>query len=231
MTLLTEAMRSPRRARIWMAKQALFDGTCVRWPAEGERHLKQLIEKDPGDYYLWSRLGNFYKIAEEDEQALEAFHQAIARNENDVESLHSSAQIHEARGENERAAEFFHRFLLRARLAPPRTSRDLLRNLGRHALEELMRLHMESGQKIPLSPTVDPKDVQPDPSKPAVVHLYQFDSSDEKDWERMVDWWVTGQPPPHRDAPALPAHRLSPAAPTKRAIRGGPCPCGSGKRY
>src|SRR4029078_7035641 len=108
----------------------------------------------------------------------------------------------------------------------------LLRNLVRHSLEELMRLHVESGQKIPLFPTVDPKDLpKPDPSVPAVVHLYQCDSSDEKDWERMVDWWVTGQPPPHRDAPALPGHRSSPSPPTRRALRGGLCPCGSGKRF
>jgi hypothetical protein len=231
--LMLEALQSPRQARIHLGKLTLFDGTCTRWPAQGERHLKQLIEKDPGDYFLHSRLGNLYKIGDAPDLALEAFRKAIERNPHDVESRHSIGELLLERGEKERAAEAFHQVLLHAHHVSARTSQDLLRNMVRHTLETLLELHQESGEKIPFLPTIDPKDVKPDPGKPAVVHLYNFDLADEQDWERMVDWWVTGKPPAHPDTPIRRAPTPRPSHPRLpgHVGRNDPCPCGSGKKF
>jgi hypothetical protein len=73
--LLDEADGSPEHARIHRARLTLFDKTTMRWATQGETHLKQLIEKDPGDYYLWNRLGNLYAHSCAPALGLEAFHE------------------------------------------------------------------------------------------------------------------------------------------------------------
>jgi hypothetical protein len=109
MMLLVEARRRPHQARIHVAHLTLFDGSTPRWATQGEAHLKQLIEKDPGNYFLWSRLGNLYTIGEARELALEAYLEAIKRNEHDVESLHSIAQIYEEKqADDVAAARYYH---------------------------------------------------------------------------------------------------------------------------
>src|SRR5262249_21146999 len=140
-----------------------------------------------------------YKIGEAPDLALEAFRESLARNEHDVEAMHSIAQIYEERGQDEEAARWFRQFLQHARHAPAQTSRDLLRNLVRHALETLFDLHLKSGKKIELFPTAPAPGLEPglakESTQEAVLYLTDFDLSQEEDWERLVDWWVTGKPP------------------------------------
>jgi hypothetical protein len=243
-TLMEEALRFPKKARLHMAKFTLFDGTTSRWPTQAEAHLKQLIEKDPSNAFLWNRLGNLYQCSEAPpEKGLEAFRKAVARNEHDVESLHSIAQIYQELGQDEEAARWFHQFLLHARHAPAKTPRDLLRNLVRHAVETLLDLHMKSDKKIPLFPTGPLPGQAPgaakDAEEPEVLYLTDFDLNKEEDWERMVDWWVTGAPP-GRSSPAPrrghPPKRHSPRARPALGAEGqvgrnDPCPCGSGRKY
>jgi hypothetical protein len=227
MVLVVEAMSSPEHARIHLARLTLFDGTVSRWPTAGEVHLKQVIDKDPGDYFPWNRLGNLYKCGDAGDKAVEAFHEALKRNEHDVESLHSLGEIYGDRKEDETAAGYFHQVLLHARHAPARTSRELLRVIVRDTLEWLTMLHLESDMRIPLFP----KPPGPDPST-----VLQFNLTDEEDMERMVDLWLTGKSP----APAKPAKPVNPASnwspgwtprPPQTVGRNDPCPCGSGKKY
>jgi len=240
--LLMEALASPEHARVFLGKTAMFDGTFTRWPAQAEAHLKGLIEKEPGDYYLWNRLGNIYKTGDAFDLALEAFREALRLNEHDVESFHSIADICATRGEDEEAARYFHQVLLHARFAPPRTPRPLLRNMIRYALEILLDLHLKSDKRIPFLPTSLPP-AEPSAgggsSEPTVVYLTDFDLSKEEDWERMVELWMTARPP-SRSTPPPPAPRpQSPWAPPRRPAaadsgrvgRNGPCPCGSGKKF
>ena len=214
-------------------------GDDVRWHDvalrdPGRVHLKQLIEKDPGNYFVWGRLGNLYKIAEVPDMALEAYHEALKRNEHDVESLHSIAEIYEERGEIEAAARYYHQFLLHARHAPVKTSRELLRGLVRHTLETLAKLHVKSGRRIPFLPEQPLPGVN-SPAEATLI-LSQYNLSDERDVERMVDLWITGLPSASaaqaRRGPAGISPRLSapPAAP-QRVGRNAPCPCGSGKKF
>src|SRR5262249_33683175 len=144
LALMLEAMDAPERARIHLYGLALFDGTPVRWATQGEAHLKQLIDSDPGNYFLWNRLGNLYKTGDAYDLALSAYAEALRRNEHDIESLHSSAEIHLAREEQEEAARYFHQTLLHARQAPIRTPRSLVRDIVRDALEKLFELHLKS---------------------------------------------------------------------------------------
>jgi hypothetical protein len=228
------ALQAPGKTQIHPGVLAMFDGTTSRWPTQGEAHLKERIDKDPGNYFLWSRLGNIYKIGDAHDLALATFQEAVQRNEHDVESLHSLAQIHLDRDEPEEAARHFHQVLLHARHAPPRTSRVLLRALVRDTLERLFDLHLESGKRIPLFPKV-PSPEQPS-SEPRVVRLESWDLGKEEDWERMVDFWMTGQEPrpgprPSGSVPALPAKPVQTAPAPQHVGRNAPCPCGSGKKF
>jgi hypothetical protein len=245
MALMAEALRvPPEKARIHLAKLTLFDGTFTRWGTQAEAHLKAVIEKDSGNYFLWGRLGNFYKIAEEFDLALPAFQEAVRLEEHDIEALHSIAQIHLERDNKEEAARYFHQVLLHARHAPVKTPRDLLRNLVRHTLETLVDLHLKSNKRIPFFP-VEKLPADAGKAEPLVVHLDSYDLSDERDWERMVERWMTGKDvPPAPRKPAPPP--LPPPAPAPRTgwsgrpgrpgLPGRPsrndlCPCGSGKKY
>jgi hypothetical protein len=242
MALLLVALDSPERARIVLGQMAMFDNTPMRWPAEAEAHLKELIEKEPENYYLWSRLGNVYKTGDAFDLAVEAFHEAIRLNENDVESYHSIADIHLERGEDEEAARYFHQVLRHGRHAPPRSPQHLVRNMVRYALEALADLHLKSDKRIPLMPTATAAEVAAgrDPSEPITVELREFDLGKEEDWERMVDWWVTGKPPTRsttapppaprpRSSLTLPRRSITPASGQRG--RNDPCPCGSGKKF
>jgi hypothetical protein len=239
LALMMEAIRDPEHARIHFLRTVLFDGTICRWPTLSEAHLKGLIEKEPGNYFLWSRLGNVYKAGEAYDLAVPAFQKAVELNEHDVESLHSLAEIHLDRDEAEKAAEYYHQMLLQARHAPERTRPELLREMVDDALDQLLQIHLDSGKRIPFLP-IPPEVRSLDQADPG-VRLLNFDLSDQADRGRLIDWWITGKPP---TGPVARKAKQPPPAPLPRALRGDPlggspgrvgrndpCPCGSGRKF
>jgi uncharacterized protein YecA (UPF0149 family) len=250
LALLAEAVQSKgRHARIHFVKMVLFDGTASRWPTQAEAHLKNRIDADPDNYFLWSRLGNVYKSADAPGLAEDAFREALKRNEHDVESHHSLGEIYLQRGDDERAARHFHQVLLQARHAPARTDREFLRGLLEHTLGMLVRLHHDSGGKIPFYPEEafeEGRQAAASATEPVVVRLESFDLSDEEDRGRLIEQWMTGRVPPKGPAKRLPDP--SPPAPRRpghppllsgrsagagpvQVGRNDPCPCGSGKKH
>ena len=253
MALATMAMASSDDARIAFAKSSLFDGTSHQTSALGEEHLKRLIDENPTDYFLWSRLGNLLKYAEQKQKAVEAFEKAVELNPQDIESHHSLGDCYLADAEPERAAEHFHAALRFARDYPHRDRTELLRGIVSASLEKLFDLHHKSGGKIPLMPEFDPP-ARERPDEPVVVHLMEFDLARPEDWQRFADTFLpefargTEPAKPQRDARSIES-RTSPAgrwdtlnvepnsdtpAPIRRGSRVGrndPCPCGSGKKF
>jgi uncharacterized protein YecA (UPF0149 family) len=232
LALVVEARATPEQARIHLAKLVMFDGTTSRWPTQAEAHLKGLLEKSPDDYFVWSRLGNVYKIADVPDLAIDAYREAVKRNDHDIESWHSIAEIHLKREEPEEAAASLHQVLVHAKHAPPRTPASFVRELVRDALETLLDLHLKSEKRIPFFPEAQP--AAPSASgEPPVVFLTNFDLSDERDWERLVDWWVTGKPPTPKGKPraSLWTKPRKPSAASDAVGRNSPCRCGSGKKF
>jgi hypothetical protein len=223
----------------------LFDGTPVRTAVEAEAHLKKLIDADPGNYFLWSRLGNLFNIAEEDERAIAAFTKAVELNPLDVESHHSLADYHMARGETELAAKHCHEVLRHCRHAPPRTEEKpaLLRSIVRHTLECLYDLCEESRGRIPFMPPPDMKPAREAAegkgAEEAVLVVRNFDLSTDEGWEGMVEMFLGPPPPevtarfqkPHRPLVSPPERFANVAAGEQRVGRNDPCPCGSGKKF
>jgi hypothetical protein len=217
--LMAEALHAPDKARITLCRTTLFDGTILRWPTQGEAHLKQLIDKDPTNYFLWDRLGNLYVAGGTHDLALPAFRESVRLEENNVEALHSIAEIHLERKEKEEAARFYHQVLLRARHAPARTPRSLLRDLLLQTIETLRDLHARSGRKGSLFPATAQVPASLNPNR-------------AEDRARLVEWWLTGHlpPPPRRDERRAAWPQAASPGPG-HVGRNEPCPCGSGKKF
>src|SRR5438093_12912418 len=101
------ATQKPAEADVQFIRAQLFDGTFIRTATEAEAHLRQLIEANPRDDFLWSRLGNLYEQAEEEERAFAAFSRAVELNPHDVESHSSLGCYLMGRQQQALAAEHF----------------------------------------------------------------------------------------------------------------------------
>jgi tetratricopeptide (TPR) repeat protein len=229
---------NPKESQIHLAACRLFDGTVSRWPTQAEAHYRELLEKDPGNYFVWNRLGNIYKTGDVPDLALEAYHKALELNEHDIESLHSIAEIYLDREEPAKAAEYFHRVLLQARHAPRQTEPELVRGIVEDSLLLARDIHQDSGKTIPLLPPEIEAEMR-DKSGSSGMHA-GFNLSNERDLEKLIGWLMTGKPPvpsaqggqPPRPAPRpQPLRRAPPPAPSGKVGRNDPCPCGSGRKF
>jgi hypothetical protein len=238
--LLMEAIHDRSKARIILGRPYLFDGTACHTATEAEAYLQKLIDANPQDYFLHSRLGNMYKIADQPDLALAAYQKALELNPRDIETHHSMAEILESRGEDAEAAKHLHQVLVNARKAPERTRQrpELLRGMVYDALERLGELSANSGGAIKFLPTA-PDYPDEDKSEPVrVLSSFELDMSKPESWEALTTFFLTGQ------APATKKVFVRPPGP--RALPGGlrpltsspvhvgrndPCPCGSGKKF
>src|SRR5438105_3567525 len=64
----------------------LFDGTLIQTPAMGEDHLRALLDKNPQDAFLCTRLGNLFRGCHRWPQACEWYERALALDPGDVEA-------------------------------------------------------------------------------------------------------------------------------------------------
>jgi hypothetical protein len=229
-------MDKPGQFGIQFGEMRLFDGTPSHSGAEGEAHLRKLIEADPRNYYLWSRLGNLFMTGEIPNLAFEAFQKAIQLNPLDVESHHSLAEIHKARDECDQAAEHYHQVLLHAREAPLRTKEKpaLLKKMICHTLESLLDLRKETNGRVELYPN-PPAQGPGNQNKEAVVVFKNFDLSKEEDWEAWAQTFLGEMPIPspvgNRLKKKLPPSYRYAEARESHVGRNAPCPCGSGKKF
>lgn len=67
----------------------MFDGSRFQAPAMGEEHLLGLIQKEPDNAFLHTRLGNLFKNCGCHDRAGRWFEQALRLNANDIEARHS----------------------------------------------------------------------------------------------------------------------------------------------
>lgn len=222
------------------ASQQTFDGRAFRFGGEAEDHLRSLVNDDPANGYLWSRLGNFYMHAEAYTLAAEAAGRAVELNPQDIESQHNLALIMQLRDDLDKAAQYFHMVLRHARAASA-MNEELRRNLVRHSLEELVEMNQDTGGRIPVFPPGYKEDVE-NHGGPDTIVICHYDLSKERDWIRLVDSFLGSFMKPaerHRRrgaALAAPPAQSSPPQPPlhwegPRPHRNAPCPCGSGRRF
>ena len=233
--LMLLSARDPDLARVQFIRPQLFDGTFIRTATEGEAHLRKLIEANPTDYFLWSRLGNLYEQAEQEELAYAAFTRAVELNPHDVESHYSLGGYFADRDQPAKAAEHFTQVLRHCRTAPRRQP-GLFEAMVRDTLERLWDLHRQSQGAIDFLPHLDSPTVPGGAAGPGQVVVSELDLGDERSREALTTMYLTGRFPGLAPAQATPV-RLPPeprrpaAGVSQRVGRNQPCPCGSGKKF
>ena len=231
--LMLLATRNPNLARVCFIRAQLFDGTFTRTATEGEAHLCKLIEANPTDYFLWSRLGNLYDQAEEEELAFDAFTRAVELNPHDVESHYSLGCYLQQMKQPAEAAGHFTQVLRHCRTAP-RQQPGLVEAMVRDALERLWELHRASKGAIEFLPPFDPPPSPTGQAGPRQVVVKDLDLGQEQTWEALTTMYLTGRFPgivPSAPVRIPPGPRRRAAETSARVGRNQPCPCGSGRKF
>src|SRR5207244_1472789 len=65
---------------------ALFDGTFIQTPAMGEDYLLNLVQKDPRNAFLHTRLGNLLRGCNQESKAAEWYQKALSLDPGDIEA-------------------------------------------------------------------------------------------------------------------------------------------------
>jgi hypothetical protein len=208
--------------RLVFASPHLFDGTRFRSAAQAEEHLLGILEREPENALVWSRLGNIYFRCDMFPKASKAFTKALELDPDDIESHHSMGEILFEKENYERAAEHLRRVLTLAR-----DHRELaqvsLRDLARNTLQMLAQINVRTDGKVEMLPS-DTMDKRGPTDPPLTLRLESYDLADEDDWDRMVDLFMG-----KKERPAAPAAR--PVESHRKVGRNEPCPCGSGVKY
>lgn len=240
--LVLEAVTSPERRKIYLGKFALFDGSCFHYPTEGEQYLKSLIEKDPGNSFLWTRLGNLFRNGGRPDLAEGPYRKALEVNPDDLEARYLVGAILIERGKKKKAAPYLQEVLLRARDAE-HMDRDLRRKTVGAALLGLTEVCEEIGGGIDILPGGREKALAETRSGGG-RGLRRYDLSNQEGVEAACSAILGERPPtapigpPPEPAPSsapssgprrLNPRQLAPARSTPP--RNAPCPCGSGYKY
>ena len=256
LAFLVVGVHDRTQRQIQLGRIQLFDGTIARTGAQAEAYLKQMIQINPEDAFLWGRLGNFYDNDGDIERARKAYEKAVELDPGEIESNYTLGCYRMKDGDEDGAAECFNRVARYARTAPRRNA-ELLEGIVRDSLERLFDLHQASEGTIHFPPKFD----LPPPSSesgPNVISLIEMDLSTPEAWEILTSICLTGKVPEPirqresrrlglaadparkttwtlsaRDRTAvIPADRVGSRAESKpRVGRNEPCPCGSGKKY
>ncbi|MBI4625674.1 MAG: hypothetical protein HY736_20950 [Verrucomicrobia bacterium] len=129
--------------RIVAATPVLFDGTTHQSPAMGEEHLLHLIQKDPRNAFLHTRLGNLLRGSGEGARAVEWYEQALALDPGDIEARYNlfCFAIDDSDGP---AALQLTRLLVHHLLDGRRTNKDdLTKGIAYSAAETLRQLPLD----------------------------------------------------------------------------------------
>jgi hypothetical protein len=232
LVLLAEAVRNPQHPHLHLLQMRMFDGTVVHTATEGEAYLRKLIDANPTDYFLWSRLGNLYEHGDRMDLAIPAFTRAVELNPKDVESHYSLGALLMENGQAREAAEHFHQVLRHCRTAPPSRQAGLLQEMVRDTLERLFELHTQSKGAIAFLPPFErPDGIE---TRPEDAGLVELDLDTEEAWETLVATFLTGKVPDARARSSplpLPLPRPPQPLASGRVGRNDPCPCGSGKKF
>jgi tetratricopeptide (TPR) repeat protein len=125
---------------------ALFDGTFIQTPAMGEDHLRKLIEKEPRNAFLCTRLANLFRGCGETSEAVEWYEQALRLDPGDVEARYHLFCFAEQNGDTQ-AFSVHGPLLVRYLLEGRKTNKDDLTDALAVSVVERLRDTPESFQK------------------------------------------------------------------------------------
>jgi tetratricopeptide (TPR) repeat protein len=74
--------------KIQFVRCVMFDGFEFQTPAMGEEHLLELLQKDPDNAFLHTRLGNLFRNCGQKAKAAEWYEKSLRLDPNDLEARH-----------------------------------------------------------------------------------------------------------------------------------------------
>ena len=186
-------MEDPERSPLQAFQPALFDGTTFHYATEAEQILRDRLDKDPDQPFLWNRLGNIFNNGGCPERAIEPFRRAIELDPTDIRSHYSLGGILFDEGNLPEAVQHFHAVLrhARARSDVPKPERQ---GFVRNTLECLLEMNASSRGEIEVFPRPDPSLAESNPDEPVVLELMEFDLSRESDWNRLCETFLRPLP-------------------------------------
>jgi hypothetical protein len=142
-----------------MGRCELFDGTSLQTPALGEEYLLGLIQKDPHNAFLHTRLGNLLRCSGQIPQAEEWYEKALRLDAGDIEARFHLCNFN--LNSNQIPAALDHALLLvRYLLAGRKTAKDdLTCGIAEWVSQELLHAPEEFCQQLlnsqkPLTPEI-----------------------------------------------------------------------------
>jgi len=219
---------SGRDACISVGTATLFDGTSHRFATDAEAHLRSLIAQDPGNAFLYTRLGNILRNGRRPDLAIEPYRRAIEIDPGDLEAQHSLGEAHDDLGKGEEAVPYFHEVLRRAREAKG-IDRRLVRKLVEVSLRRLVDLRERLGDKISLIPEPDAHTLA-NAKESGEFEIRRYDLSTKKGLGQVCDMFM-GVPGRGELLAKVMATGAGSAPRRSFQPRNAPCPCGSGSKY
>ena len=237
-TLLLAALaipaNEPGELGVQFGRLQVFDGKVIKTGAAAEAYLKQKIEEQPENAFIWGRLGNFYEHAGLPDLAEAAFEKSVELDSREVESLYSLGFYRRDEGDLNAAADCFDAAIRHARTSQT-VSPEKLEQIVHSALEELFDLYQESRGQIPFPPKLDlPGEAWH--TQLEDLRLLSLDLPSDEGFEILTSIYLKGEVPRHlRRDPGKQGTQTEHDGGTirqgKRPGRNDPCPCGSGRKY
>jgi len=190
--LLLRANADKTFQRVVFGKPVLFDGTYVQTPAMGEEHLLQLIEKEPGNAFLCTRLGNLLRRCGQQSKAIEWYNRALGLDPGDVEARHHLFSF--AVGADDFPVALIHASLLVQHLLEGRTTNrpDLTEDLA-CLVAQTLRASPEPFRELALNPVRRTSNRKEDVF---IRTLLEQVGNEEEIVAGAANWLLTGQAPP-----------------------------------
>ncbi|MEI3612191.1 tetratricopeptide repeat protein [Pseudogracilibacillus sp. SO30301A] len=139
-------------------KSLLFDGSWHLYCSDGEMHLLQLLKEEPGNSFIWNRLGNLYDKGNRPELAAAVYEHSIEIDHGQIESHFSLGGYFVQIKEFDKSAYHFKQMLLGAS-EYDLLSAEKLREMLACCLTELFYIYQNSNGEIPFIPTKEELEV------------------------------------------------------------------------
>ena len=157
--LIEQSIDSPKlEKKCTVGKSLLFDGSWHLYSSDGEMHLLQLLKEEPGNSFIWNRLGNLYDKGNRPELAAAVYEHSIEIDHGQIESHFSLGGYFFQIKEFEKTAYHFKQMLLGAS-EYDLLSAEKLRELLAYCLVDLFYIYENSNGEIPFLPTKEELEV------------------------------------------------------------------------
>jgi hypothetical protein len=183
MTLMTYAMTGMKQDKIVIGKTGTYDGKTFNWASDAEEHHLHKLTEEPGNAWVWDRLGNLYLNGGRPDLAVAAFEESIKHDQGQMESHFSLGQILLKAGLMEAAASHLRRVLITANKYD-RLNRSDLRDMLTETLFMLLDILGDMPKLVEFLPKAD--EILPDrlesdaPDKTVTLNFREINISLDK---------------------------------------------------